>query len=139
LLCWGEQETAKGSPHQIIRENEAGTRLMFDKSDWRGCIVSLATSRWRTHIQRNRGWRDDRNIPRLMNTIGEPDIVHPSADFPDRLELYRLFADVGDGSAGFMLVVVQYEPDTQNPVSGRVVTAFVVDRLPSGGIPFWKR
>lgn len=111
---------------------------MFDKSDWRGCIVTLTERRWRTHIQVNRGWYDDRRIPRLMDTIGQPDIVYPSLTFPERLELFRYFAEIGDGSAGIMLVVVQYTPDVQRPDSGQVVTAYPVDQLPSGGTPFWK-
>lgn len=110
---------------------------MFDKSDWRGCIVTLTERTWRHHIQPQRRWHDDRNVGRLMDTIGGPAAVYPSVTHATRLEILRHFADVGDGSAGFMLVVVEYEPDVQNPASGRVVTAYVVDQLPSGGSPFW--
>lgn len=112
---------------------------VFLVTDWAGRDVALEERQWTHHILRRRQWNDDRMIPLIRQTIQDPDVAYVSERSAQRVELWRRFTDVKDGSPGLLHVIVEYDGLVQQASSGDVITAMVAIEVDSKGARLWTR
>ena len=78
-------------------------------------------------------------IPLIRQTIQDPDVAYVSERSAQRVELWRRFTDVKDGSPGLLHVIVEYDGLVQQASSGDVITAMVAIEVDSKGARLWTR
>lgn len=99
---------------------------VFDLIDHNGSAVRCSATAWSNKILANHpeleGREDD-----IRRTISDPDQVLQDRDYPDRRHFIRRLPR----TRFFVDVIVEYAYD-EGTVSGRIVTAFVRERVRRG-------